>query len=52
MSGCRLGWEHALAVLIKEGRVAGSATWSRVFTTSSGLVRKLLVRPARMAEPT
>ena len=42
----------ALAVLMKDGRVAGSATCSRVFTTSRGLVRKLLVRPAMIAEPT
>ena len=42
----------ALAVFMNEGRVAGSATCSRVFTTSSGLVRKLLVRPAQIADPT
>ena len=42
---------NALAVFMNVGRVAGSATWRRVFTTSSGLVRPALVRPARIAEP-
>ena len=41
----------ALAVVMKVGRVAGSATCRRVFTTSSGLVRPAFVNPARIAEP-